>query len=337
VLHLGDAPGAPAEAAAVTASSHASDEDGPDGRDGRDGAIAPLAAMRESSVTASDGARLCVCSWGPGDAPLAICVHGILDQAAIWDEIALGLVDRGHRVQAVDLRGHGRSAHAPAGAAISVLDFVRDLGALAAQPPRPFVLIGHSMGASTAALFAATHPARVSHLVLVEPVVPHLRAQRGALDLLNNELRYATEPPTHSVYPDLTTAARMLTLSHPGLRPRRALALAQRITEPCEGGLRWAWDARLRNPLGADLCLSRAQYLELLGGLEMPSTRIYGTTSQFAGTPVLVEPGAALPRSHTVAIAGGHNLHTDNPSALLDAILAAIEAEAQPRARRRSS
>jgi pimeloyl-ACP methyl ester carboxylesterase len=290
-------------------------------------------------LTTGDGARLGVCSWGSGDAPLVICVHGILDQAAIWDEVAAGLVDRGHRVQAVDLRGHGRSAHPPAGAAITVLDFVRDLGALAAQASRPFILIGHSMGAAAAALFASAHPARVSHLVLVEPVVPNWRAQHGARDLLMNELRYLTCAPAHAVYPDLTTAARMLTLSHPGLGHRRALALAQRMTEPCDRGLRWAWDGRLRNPLGVDLCLSRAQVLELFGGLEVPSTWIYGTTSPFAGTPALVPPDAAPPRSQRATIAGGHNLHTDNAAALLDAILTGIEAEAPPprQARRRTS
>ena len=332
VLHLGAGDGPPPAAPAQDAAEAAGDAEDL-------GAVAPLATLRESVLTASDGARLCVCSWGSGDGPLVICMHGILDQAAIWDEVAAGLVDRGHRVQAVDLRGHGRSAHPPAGAAITVLDFVRDLGALAAQTPRPFILIGHSMGASAAALFASAHPVRVSHLVLVEPVVPDWRAQHGARDLLMNELRYLTEAPAHAVYPDLTTAARMLTLSHPGLATLRALALAQRMTEPCDGGFRWVWDGRLRNPLGVDLCLSRAQYLDLLGGLEVPSTWIYGTTSQFAGTPVLVPPDAALPRSQHVTIAGGHNLHTENAAALLDEILTGIEAGARsPRqARRRSS
>jgi hypothetical protein len=169
--------------------------------------------------------------------------------------------------------------------------------------------------------------------------VPGAPVRHGARDLLLNELRYLTEAPAHAVYPDLTTAARMLTLGHPGLGPGRALALAQRMTEPCEGGLRWAWDGRLRNPLGVDMCLSRAQVLELLGGLEVPSTWIYGTTSPFAGTPALVTPDAALRRSRRATIAGGHNLHTDNAVGLLDEILTGIEAEARPprQAHRRSS
>jgi len=288
------------------------------------GAAVPLATMRESFLAASDGAKLCICAWGPAetaDAPLAICVHGVLDQAAIWDEVAVGLALRGYRVMALDLRGHGRSAHHPANVAITVLDFLLDLTTLAAEAKRPFVLIGHSMGATVAALFASAHPERVAHLILVEPVMPHLRGQLSALELLKNELRYLTEPPAHATYPDLPTAARMLTLSHGGLSATRSMRLAQRITEPYEGGLRWVWDARLRNPLGIDLCFSREHYLALFGALGVASTRIYGTTSQFLGTPVLLDPDAVLPRSRSVRIAGGHNLHTDAAAMLLAEML----------------
>jgi pimeloyl-ACP methyl ester carboxylesterase len=281
----------------------------------------PLAMLRESFIPASDRTKLCVCEWGPADAPLVVCVHGILDQAASWDELAVGLVERGYRVVALDLRGHGRSGHPPSNVALTVVDFLWDLTRVAARETRPFTLLGHSMGGAVATLFAAAYPQQVERLVLVEPVIPHLREQHGALDLLKNDLRYLTEPPAHTPYPDLTTAARMLTLSHGGLSTTRSLKLAQRITEPCEGGLRWSWDARLRNPLGVDLGFSREHYLTLLGGLTVPSLRLYGTTSQFAGTPVLAAPDLHLPRSHSVSIPGGHNLHTDNAAALLKEVL----------------
>ncbi len=323
VLHLRTASGAGSPTAAAP----------PTGEPATVAAV-PLATLRESFIAASDGAKLCVCSWGPvetSDAPLAICVHGFLDQAASWDEVAVGLALRGYRVVALDLRSHGRSAHHPANAAITVLDFLLDLTTLATvgigAPPgakRRFVLIGHSMGATVATLFASAHPERVEHLILVEPVIPALRDQHGALELLKNELRYLTEPPAHAVYPDLPTAARMLTLSHGGLGTSRSMKLAQRITEPSEGGLRWVWDARLRNPLGVDLCFSREHYLALSGALDVPSTRIYGTTSQFLGTPVLLDPDATLPRSRSIRIAGGHNLHTEAAATLLAEVLLAM-------------
>ncbi|PTL81638.1 type I polyketide synthase [Vitiosangium sp. GDMCC 1.1324] len=320
VLRLGPAGDAGSRAAAAAPAEEVATD-----------AAVPLTTHRESFITASDRTKLCVCSWGPEDAPLVLCVHGVLDQGASWDELAVGLVERGYRVVALDLRGHGRSGHHPANVAMTVLDFLLDLTTVANHATdatkRPFILIGHSMGGAVATLFASAYPERVERLILVEPVIPHLREQHGALDLLKNELRYLTEPPAHTAYPDLTTAARMLTLSHGGLSTGRSLKLAQRITEPCDGGLRWSWDARLRNPLGIDLGFSRAHYLALLDGLAVPSMRIYGTTSQFAGTPVLVPSDARLPRSRSVSIAGGHNLHTDDAAALLNEVLTGLQPE----------
>ncbi|RKH44328.1 alpha/beta fold hydrolase [Corallococcus sicarius] len=320
VLKLGTADGT--RAPAVT--NVTVEEEAPD-------AEVPLAMLRESFLPASDRTKLCVCEWGPADAPLVVCVHGILDQAASWDEMAVGLVERGYRVVALDLRGHGRSGHPPPNVALTAVDFLWDLTRITARETRPFTLVGHSMGGAVATLFAAAYPQQVEQLVLVEPVIPHLREQHGALELLKNDLRYLTEPPAHTPYPDLTTAARMLTLSHGGLSTARSLKLAQRVTEPCEGGLRWSWDARLRNPLGVDLGFSREHYLTLLGGLTVPSLRLYGTTSQFAGTPVLAAPDLPLPRSHSVSIPGGHNLHTDNAAALLKEVLAVLPATGEGR------
>lgn len=41
--------------------------------------------------------------------PPALLVHGLASNARLWDGVAIELAQRGHRVVAVDLRGHGRS------------------------------------------------------------------------------------------------------------------------------------------------------------------------------------------------------------------------------------
>lgn len=285
---------------------------------------APLAAMRESFVGAL-GRRLCLCRWGAETAPPLVLVHGILDQAASFDAVAGRLVAGGYGVLAPDLRGHGRSDPHPAGANLTVLDYLLDLiAAVAPLEGRRFTLAGHSIGSVVASLYASQWPEKVERLVLIEPVVPHRRDSEAARERLEMDLRYLREAPAHPVYPDLATAARMLRLYHRGLDAGRARALAARITAPCAGGVRWSWDERLRNPLGADLYYSCGHYLSLLEGLKVPSRRIYGTRSQFAGSKVLLDPEQALPLSRSVRIAGGHNLHTDNAEGLAGAILAAL-------------
>lgn len=290
----------------------------------RPDAAAPLATMREHVID-HGGRSLSVCSWGPDGAPLALCVHGMLDQAASWDEVAAGLVQQGYRVMALDLRGHGRSDHHPQGANATAFDFMLDLSALADTVADPaFLLVGHSIGAAVCSLYAAAHPSRVGALALIEPVIPALREQQDPLAMMDSDLLYNRAAPAHPVYPDLHSAARMLTLNHTRLAPARAAVLAQRLLVACDGGWRWAWDARMRNPLGADLYLAREQFLVLAAGLRMPSLRLYGRASQFAASSVLLDPGLDIPQSRSVLIDGGHNLHTDNAVQVLDAIRALI-------------
>ncbi len=47
--------------------------------------------------------------WGEARAPLIIALHGIGDDAHIWDPFARKAAEKGLRIIAPDQRGHGRS------------------------------------------------------------------------------------------------------------------------------------------------------------------------------------------------------------------------------------
>jgi acyl transferase domain-containing protein/NAD(P)-dependent dehydrogenase (short-subunit alcohol dehydrogenase family)/dienelactone hydrolase len=326
-------PGSTAPAAAVTADSDpavatesCSTESAPERTAFSIAARTRLALMTESAIEMGSR-RIALCRWGPTSptTPLVVCVHGILDQAAIWDGLADGLARAGIAVLAPDLRGHGASSHPPASSNITVLDFVIDLiDVIQRETAGRLVLVGHSMGSVVAALYTALYPDNVAHLVMVEPVMPAMRAAHNPLERLSNDLRYLTDAPAHPIYPDIGTAARMLMPNHPKLSEQQGLALARRVTRAVEGGVSWIWDPRLRNRLGTDLMLSQQDYLTVLDALTVPSTRLYGTTSEFAGTSVLLAPDRLMPRSQSVAIDGGHNLHTDATADLLDQVLVAL-------------
>lgn len=74
---------------------------------------------------------------------------------------------------ALDLRGHGRSALPTTLRDYASWDIhCRDLlEVLDAHTPEPWVLAGHSMGATVALLAAAQRPGRVRALCLIEPVI----------------------------------------------------------------------------------------------------------------------------------------------------------------------
>ena len=106
-----------------------------------------------------------------GTGPVVVLVHGIASSHVTFENL-IPLLRPGHRVVAIDLLGFGDSP-APAGASFTVdehADYVRrTLSRLELQ--KPFVLVGHSMGALIASRYAAEHSSDLVGLVLVSPPV----------------------------------------------------------------------------------------------------------------------------------------------------------------------
>lgn len=104
---------------------------------------------------------------GPQDGPLVVLVPGMGDLRSTWRELVGPLVGAGHRVAALDLRGHGDSGttfgtHGDVVTGQDALALVEHLGG-------PAVLGGNSMGAGSVAWAAAERPDLVAGLVLTGP------------------------------------------------------------------------------------------------------------------------------------------------------------------------
>jgi pimeloyl-ACP methyl ester carboxylesterase len=106
---------------------------------------------------------------GPREADPIVLVHGIgQDGARDWMYVIQALAER-HDVWALDLPGFGASDKG--NNLYSPDNYVRVLEAVVGRRVgRPFVLIGHSMGAAVSLDYAATYPKRVSRLILVDMV-----------------------------------------------------------------------------------------------------------------------------------------------------------------------
>jgi len=114
-----------------------------------------------------------------GDGPLVITVPGMGDVRSTDHQLVDALVADGFRVASLDLRGHGDSdaGFAELGDEATASDIV----ALAEHLGGPAVIVGSSMGASSAVLVAADRPDLVAGLVLLSPFV---RNGRGDARLL---------------------------------------------------------------------------------------------------------------------------------------------------------
>jgi len=105
----------------------------------------------------------CVFSGGGGGA--VVLVHGAGDQAGGWAKIAPRLA-KSFAVVAVDLAGHGESAPTEGPLPFATLLAGFD-GAMKELPQGKVTLVGNSLGAWVATVWAKEHPERVQHLVLV--------------------------------------------------------------------------------------------------------------------------------------------------------------------------
>ena len=109
--------------------------------------------------------------WGSGDRT-ALLVHGIMSDSRSWRRVGPALAERGYRVVAVDLRGHGAS-----GRAESYLseDYAADLVETAEALGGVDVAIGHSLGGR--ALLLAVEALKPGKAVYVDPAWRLSRAE----------------------------------------------------------------------------------------------------------------------------------------------------------------
>ena len=136
----------------------------------------------ELRFTVNDQQMVAKC-WGDPDAKPVLALHGWLDNAATFNRLAPLLTDV--RFISLDLMGHGLSAHRPASMPYYIWDNVQDLIVVADQLQLDtFTLLGHSMGASIATLFAGAFPQRVDKLVLIEGVAPMVTEPADAAEQL---------------------------------------------------------------------------------------------------------------------------------------------------------
>lgn len=127
----------------------------------------PRAAQSDADAIVSvAGAHVRVRQEGPPEAPVIVLVHGFTFSLESWDAVAADLA-QDYRVIRYDLLGHGltgpdpQKRYAPQERAEFLLELMTALGVEQAA------VIGHSLGGIVSWRFAASHPDRVSQLVLI--------------------------------------------------------------------------------------------------------------------------------------------------------------------------
>lgn len=257
-----------------------------------------------------DGLRLHYLEWGAAGAPLVILVHGSSAHAHWWDAFAAALAEDFHLV-AIDLRGHGDSAHAEP-ARYTLESYASDVAALARHLGATSVrVVGHSLGALVATVFAARSPVPVMALVLVDVRLGgRRRGERPFLDRLRQF--------PHPVYASREEAVRRFRLL-----PSGTAAAPEVLARAAGQGLREMPDGRLtlkfdRNTLRDDI--ARDVGAEL-ASLRCPILYVRGARSVLAPHRAAEEVRAVAPQTRIAEIEGAyHHVMLDDPEGFEGAV-----------------
>lgn len=98
-----------------------------------------------------------------------ILIHGAWGNGASWGRLVPALAAGGHRIEALDLPGHGHSTVAPE--TVRQADYVAHVEQVLLAGPRA-ILVGHSMGGLVVAQVAARQPAHVVSCIFVAALLP---------------------------------------------------------------------------------------------------------------------------------------------------------------------
>ncbi|RMH88103.1 alpha/beta hydrolase [Lysobacter pythonis] len=276
--------------------------------------------LQETSIDIPLG-RVAGLRGGAAGRPRVLALHGWLDNAASFAPLAEYLDDV--ELVAIDLPGHGRSVHLPAGANYTfelavhhVLDVADALGW------SRFGLLGHSMGAGIASLVAASVPERIEKLVCIEALGGLSDHAEHTAERLRESVRASRmlrEKPLR-VFERVEEAIQARMRANQMSAPVARLIVERGIRE-CEGGFVWSSDQRLMVP--TFIRPVDEQIEVLVAGIECPARVVFADPAQpYLPDDVRRRYAACLPRGEMFVMPGTHHLHMETPAAV-----AAVAAE----------
>ncbi|WP_158968057.1 alpha/beta fold hydrolase [Paraglaciecola sp. L3A3] len=249
--------------------------------------------------------------FGDPAKPMILALHGWLDNAASFIPVSEYLTD--YYLVAIDLAGHGASDHRGADAHYHIVDFVYDIHELVTtQGWSKFVLMGHSLGAIIASLYASSFSDYIDKLVCIEALGPITKSAETSPEQLResiiNRLKLSFTPSKRPKTLEKIINARAyvgdLSLSS-------AEYLVRRNVIEQEGLLAYTTDRRLRTV--SSLRMTDEQSQAFIRHISCPVLLITGDK----GFPLMQDLAkdrlTLLTQGLHVCCAGNHHLHMDNP------------------------
>ena len=175
------------------------------------------------------GLSYCIRHWGSPDAPKLFFLHGWMDSSPTFQFVVNALKKSWHII-APDWRGYGASEWLSR--PYWFHDYYADLDYLLEHfsQEKPARIVGHSMGANIASMYAGVRPERIAQLVMLDflGLMPSNNAE--APTLMGSWLEAIQNQPKSRTYPDYESLTNRLMVANPRLNETKASFLSRTVS-----------------------------------------------------------------------------------------------------------
>jgi pimeloyl-ACP methyl ester carboxylesterase len=268
---------------------------------------------RQTRFLSIRGVKYCINEWGDKDAPLLFYLHGWADTGSNFQFVADALGPH-WRIIAPDWRGFGRSTCNAK--AYWFPDYLADLHELLGMYSDgvPVTIIGHSMGANVACLYAGILPERVRSIINIEgfglpdsdPTDAPLRYRKW--------LKASETTPVFQSYPDFASLAVKIRKRSPNLSEEQADFVAREWASDIDGTVRL--QANPMHKLPTANLYRRAEAAACWRNISARMLLVCGRKSPFADQLSSFEAALSSPSKSCTLPEVGHMIHFEAPEGL---------------------
>ncbi|XP_066961861.1 probable serine hydrolase isoform X1 [Macrobrachium rosenbergii] len=265
--------------------------------------------------------------WNEGGIPV-IGLHGWMDNAGTWDGIG-PFLPKSLSLIAIDFPGHGFTPMMQTGGS-TFLDLVLLIERVVQHfEIKEVRLLGHSMGAGAAFLYAATFPKKVKKIIMVDLIKPlsvepgdqPQKTAQSISELILAEAKLGREPPR---YDQSTLVDKMVKGYNMSLTEESAKILLKRGSiDHGNGEYSFSYDPRIK--LRNILSMSFDQLKAFARQLECELLLIKASEGPFYEDKAIYEEMMSVYRESAkvfkyVTVEGTHHVHLNDPDGVLPMI-----------------
>jgi len=270
------------------------------------------------------GINYCIRHWGPHDAPTLFFLHGRMDSSPTFQFVVDALRKSWHII-APDWRGYGASEWLSR--PYWFHEYYADLDCLLQHYSKenPARVVGHSMGANIASMYAGVRPERIAQLVMLDFLGLKPEKVADVPAAMGSWLAALQEQPQMRTYPDHASLARRLMATNPRLDEKKATFLSRAVSRiRPDGQIEMACDPwhKIPSPIPYRAEDAKATWRKIASPVLMLVADQGYVHQRFDNDPAEYRSRIeSFPNVHIATIPdSGHNIQHDQPELIASAL-----------------